>query len=162
MRCNLQVSHQWSRLCSKSELKTPSDVKALKDYLTEIWTDLAMMVRGFMDNGNFDEYFKEYAQSKYILIGLPLPDHLPGTFACQSCLCGLCQFGKTLRLRPATSCQCLCRPQCLFQLHWRQVFDHSRYEFVSIAPLWVASASTWEKKMTLELACGLISPAQRW
>ena len=32
------------RLCSKSQLKAPSDVVALKDYLTEIWTDLAMMV----------------------------------------------------------------------------------------------------------------------
>merc|ERR1711953_1098180 len=31
------------RLCSKSQLKTPSDVAVLKDYLTEIWTDLAMM-----------------------------------------------------------------------------------------------------------------------
>jgi lysosomal Pro-X carboxypeptidase len=31
------------RLCPKSQLKTPSDVRTLKDYLTEIWTDLAMM-----------------------------------------------------------------------------------------------------------------------
>jgi len=31
------------RLCPKSQLKAPSDVRTLKDYLTEIWTDLAMM-----------------------------------------------------------------------------------------------------------------------
>merc|ERR1719209_2647165 len=31
------------RLCSKSQLKTHLDVRTLKDYLTEIWTDLAMM-----------------------------------------------------------------------------------------------------------------------
>ena len=35
---------QLLRLCSKSQLKTHSDVRTLKDYLTEIWTDLAMMV----------------------------------------------------------------------------------------------------------------------
>ena len=30
------------------------------------------------------------------------------------------------------------------------------------APFWSASALTWEKRMTLEQACGLISLAQRW
>ena len=43
----------FSRLCSKSQLKTPSDVAVLKDYLTEIWTDLAMMVGSLQHNQNF-------------------------------------------------------------------------------------------------------------